>query len=403
MSGINSGEVISVDDFPQDPNGLENHGVRTKPNGLIDGEWIDPTQKENLSLGEDISLVSSLPTPVTVPKKDLIIGESEIYNQNTGDSDAPYPAISATGWYLFCFTPSVDIALTELTLGNMAIVAPKVEIYLADGSNEPTGALLDTLTTTNTSGSTTSKIFTSSMNPVLASGTKYCFVLKVVSGSGTGYLHDTNTGGLTQITSDAITTNSGASWSHDTSSVQVRIFIIKGADELLSAGKAYLADKDIESRSFIDGFLSEAGLKDDVKEIITSGYIDGFATLTAGEKYFLASGGGITLTDDNLLNTMIAKTIDRIELTQPIENNDDLYPVSVSSALDSGIVLSDGLLFGTIGGSGVAVTFTVTTGGVTFTTVSTTTGKQGFCIPVKKDDAWSVTASLHAIYLRTQY
>ena len=401
MAGIKTDEVISVDDFPQHPNGLEHYGVRTQSNGLIDGQFIDPTKKENLTLGEDISLVGGVATPITVPQANSVIGDANKVNWDSGDSDSPYSSLSTTAWQMFNYIPDSTInALTSISLGNINGFSTNIilEVWTADGSHEP-DTLIDTMTTTNTTTGNTTKLFESSSYPELTSGTEYLMILKATSGSGTSYINDA--GSNTWTSRMSASTNSGTSWTHYTNNRQ-RVFIVTGATSILSIGKAYLADKDVDERSFISGFLLEGGLKDDVKEITTEGVVDGFSGLTLGN-YYLASGGGITTTDDGLLNRMKATIATRIILEKGSIGSDNLLPVSVSSVLDSGVIAVDGFLFGTIGGSGVAVTLTVTTGGVTFTTVSTTTGKQGFCIPVKAGDSWDVTASAHAIYLRTQY
>ena len=361
----------------------------------------DETVSKEVILGEDIT-VSSNPIAVMTAPRDLKVSETEVESQETGDSDAPYPKISNTKWQSFTYTPTTIINhLTQVAFGNLNLnVVAEVEVYATDGSQQPTGPMLDKMIASSyTLGSNSTHFFDSTMYPTLTNGVKYSFVIKgTTSNEGTSYVFDSNTSTAVPISDMAYTTNSGASWTVDSTSVQARSFRLSGCDSLLEKDRTYIADKNVNYKGSVDGFLTESGLKDDVIRIISTGTIGGFSGLTPDVPYYLSTLGAISTTDDGLLNDMKSLSATEI-LLQGSPRFSGVTEIAIVSSTGSGDVDRDGFLFGEVNNG----TLTVELDGYEVRADGTDGVPNQFCYPVSVGDSWSATGASAANQIKIYF
>jgi len=104
-----------------------------------------------------------------------------------------------------------------------------------------------------------------------------------------------------------------------------------------TTGKLMTGDKTTLSTSILAGFLTEAGVLDDIRFVQSEGILDGFTSLTIGSQYFLSTTGGIELSgaleySDYKVSVGVAVSTTEIDvsirLPEPTRNQDDGNPVS---------------------------------------------------------------------------
>lgn len=167
-----------------------------------------------------------------------------------------------------------------------------VELYAVDGSNNPTGSALASVSGHLEGMNGTKHEVYFSLEYDCSPNTTYALILRstgtTISDSARWYQGSSYTDGTAKKSTDG-----GSSWTAQAYDYGFDVIEECIEDDIIN-GRVYKTDADYEGQrieNFV-GFVIQAGSAGDTRQVQISGIIDGLSGLTAGDKYFLSNTAG---------------------------------------------------------------------------------------------------------------
>lgn len=297
----------------------------------------------SMQAGENI-VISSDPKAVFIARSagDAATDAVTVISQNSSNTTFNCWGVN---WCKQSFTAETDM-ITSIRIygfrqgtvgGNFTI-----DVYAADGSDNPTGSILATINTPGASISTSNDTYTYTFSSPLAvtKGNKYVIVMSATG--GTSNSNDINigirsggslyAGGIWGTSSD-----SGSSWSN-APTTDMRFDMI-GYDTF-EVGKIYLSDISgpTEQRKQFDGFVLEDIDNNDFGLIYLDNDVSGFTGLTIGSDYSIGTDGAV-VAGYGYGYCGVAVASDTIEINQRLPQLIAVKEIQATGSVAAGTVL----------------------------------------------------------------